>query len=68
MAREPEAMRDNMAAIREMFPDRLMFRIKDVGKIMGTSKYETIVKRFTFKNGYISIGDLARQMSNTKER
>lgn len=68
MAREPEAMRDNLAAIREMFPDKLMFRIKDVGKIMGTSKYETIVKRFTFKNGYISIGDLARQMSNTKER
>lgn len=68
MAREPEAMRDNLAAIREMFPDKLMFRIKDVGKIMGTSKYETIVKRFTFKNGYISIGDLARQMSNTKEK
>ncbi|MEE0944916.1 MAG: hypothetical protein UIM24_05665 [Clostridia bacterium] len=65
MAREPEAMRDNIAAIREMFPDKLMFRIKDVGRMMGTNKYETIVKRFTFKDGYISIGDLARQMSNT---
>ena len=65
MAREPEAMRDNIAAIREMFPDKLSFRIKDVGRMMGTNKYETIVKRFTFKDGYISIGDLARQMSNT---
>ena len=66
MAREPEAYRDNIVAIKEIYPDQLMFRPKEVSRLTGMKKYERVKKHFKFKNGYISIGDLARQMSYTQ--
>lgn len=68
MPREPEAYRDNIAAIKELFPNQIMFRPKEVCQITGMKKYDTVVRHFTFTNGYISIGDLARQMSYTESR
>lgn len=66
MPREREAYRDNIEAIKEAFPGRLMFRPKEVGEMMGMKKYDTVVRHFKFTNGWISIGDLARDMSRAK--
>lgn len=66
MARECEAYRDNLEMIKNLYPEQLMFRPKEVGKMMGMKKYETVVRHFKFNNGYISIGDLARQMCYRK--
>lgn len=65
MGREPEAMRDNIAAIKELIPNKVLFKPGDVQKITGMS-YNTVKRHFTFNNGVISIGDLARQMSCRK--
>lgn len=63
---EREAYRDNIVAIKEIIPDKLMFRPGEVKKITGMS-INTVKKHFNFQHGYISIGDLARQMSCLKK-
>ena len=65
MPREPEAMRDNIMLIKEVIPNKLMLRPFEVCKVVGLS-LNTVKKYFSFQNGYISVGDLARQMSCRK--
>lgn len=66
MPREREAYRDNIEIIREKFPDKAMFRPGEVCEVVGFKSIKTVKKLFTFQNGYISIADLARQMSCAK--
>lgn len=63
MGREPEAMRDNIELIRSVYPNKLLLRFGEVVKVTGLGK-TTVRKYFKFMpNGYISVADLARQMS-----
>jgi hypothetical protein len=62
MAREKEGYRDNLERIKEVFTDKEMLSISDVVRFTGMC-YRSVMKRFTFKNKYISVADLARQMS-----
>lgn len=62
MPREKEGYRDNLERISEIVPDKEMLKKGDVIRITGKSYY-VINKLFSFKNGYISKSELARQMS-----
>lgn len=68
MPREREAYRDNLKIISEKYPDKTMLRPMEVVNVTGMC-LNTVKKHFDFKSGvkgYISIADLARQMSCAK--
>ena len=62
MPREKECYRDNLVLIKEKYPDENMLTVKQVAKFTGKD-YRTVKKLFKFNNGYISVANLASQMS-----
>ena len=61
MALEKVSYRDNLERIKTMYPDKELLRVFEVQKFLGIDK-RTIQKLFDFKNGYISVATLARNM------
>lgn len=61
MALEKASYRDNLERIKTMYPDKELLRVFEVQKFLGIDK-RTIQKLFDFKNGYISVATLARNM------
>lgn len=62
MAREKELMRDNLARIKEKFPDKELLRVCEVADYLGVCA-KTVRKRYTFDRGYISVVKLASELS-----
>lgn len=62
MALEKPSYRDNLERIKEVYPNKEMLKVKDVQKFCGLNR-ETVKKLFDFKEGYISVAKLAREMS-----
>ena len=62
MPREKPAYRDNLERISERFPNKEMLTVKDVSAFCGLN-IKTVKKLFEFKNNYISVAKLAREMS-----
>ena len=62
MALEKPSYRDNLERIKEAYPNKEMLKVKDVQKFCGLNR-ETVKKLFDFKDGYISVAKLAREMS-----
>lgn len=64
MAREKQGFRDNLELLKQLYPNKLMFSIQETMQATGLS-YKMVKKNFTFnENKFISICDLARQMSS----
>lgn len=59
MSREKEYYRDNLERITERFPNRELLTVKDVCSFTGLC-YNTVRKRYPFKNNYITAATLAR--------
>lgn len=62
MPLEKPSYRDNLERIKEVYPNKEMLKVKDVQKFCGLNR-ETVKKLFDFKDGYISVAKLAREMS-----
>lgn len=62
MPREKPAYRDNLERIKERFPDKELLSVSDVCEFCGKN-YRTVKKLFEFKNNFISVAKLAREMS-----
>ena len=62
MALEKPAYRDNLKRIKAHYPDKEMLKVKDVQRFCGLNR-ATVEKLFDFKDGYISVAKLAREMS-----
>lgn len=62
MALEKPSYRDNLERIKAVYPNKEMLKVKDVQKFCGLSR-ETVKKLFDFKDSYISVAKLAREMS-----
>lgn len=62
MALEKPAYRDNLERIKTRYPDKEMLKVKDVQRFCGLNR-ATVKKLFDFKDGYISVAKLAREMS-----
>ena len=62
MALEKPAYRDNLERIKALYPDKEMLKVKDVQRFCGLNR-ATVEKLFDFKDGYISVAKLAREMS-----
>ena len=62
MALEKPAYRDNLERIKARYPDKEMLKVKDVQRFCGLNR-ATVEKLFDFKDGYISVAKLAREMS-----
>ena len=62
MALEKPAYRDNLERIKAQYPDKEMIKVKDVQRFCGLNR-ATVEKLFDFKDGYISVAKLAREMS-----
>ena len=62
MPREKEAYRDNVERIKLMYPDKELLSRKEVCTFCKID-YRTASKMFTFKNNYISVATLARELS-----
>lgn len=60
--REKEAYRDNVERIKLMYPDKELLSRKEVCTFCKID-YRTASKMFTFKNNYISVATLARELS-----
>lgn len=62
MPREKEAYRDNVERIKMMYPDK---ELLSKGEVCAFCKinYRTAAKLFSFKNNYISVATLARELS-----
>ncbi len=63
MPREKEAYRDNLERIKAMYPDKEFLRVSEVMRFLGMKKYNSVLKRFPFKDNYISVATLARELS-----
>ena len=61
MPMEHPAYRDNLERIFNAFPEKEMLNVSDVKRFTGLDR-ENVKKLFHFKNGYISVASLARQM------
>lgn len=61
MSRESEFYRDNLERIMERFPNRELLNVKDVCSFTGLS-YNTVKKRYPFRDNYITAATLARCM------
>ena len=62
MALEKPAYRDNLERIKAHYPDKEMLKVKDVQRFCGLNR-ATVEKLFDFKDRYISLAKLAREMS-----
>ena len=62
MALEKPAYRDNLERIKAHYSDKEMLKVKDVQRFCGLNR-ATVEKLFDFKDGYISVAKLAREMS-----
>lgn len=62
MAREKAAYRDNVERIKLMYPNKELLNIKEVSLFSGVNE-RTVKKYFPFKNGFISVATLARELS-----
>ena len=62
MALEKPAYRDTLERIKAHYPDKEMLKVKDVQRFCGLNR-ATVEKLFDFKDGYISVAKLAREMS-----
>lgn len=62
MPLEKEAYRDNLERIKNEFPTKEILNITEVTRYLGVDR-GTVVKRFPFKRGYISVATLARELS-----
>ena len=62
MSLEKPSYRDNLERIKEFYPEKEFLRIFEAAKFLGIST-RTVKKLFEFKNGYISVAKLAREMS-----
>ena len=62
MALEKPAYRDNLERIKAHYPDKEMLKVKDVQRFCGLNR-ATVEKLFDFKDVYISVAKLAREMS-----
>ena len=62
MGREKESYRDNLELILKMFPGKMLLRPRDVAEFTGLCK-KTVVKKYEFKDGYISVAKFARALS-----
>ena len=58
---EKDCYRDNLERIVAAFPNKELLRVFEVAKFLGLERH-TVSKYFTFKNGYISVSTLAREM------
>ena len=63
MPREKEAYRDNLERIKNMYPDKELLRVSEVMRFLGMKNYNSVLKRFPFKDNYISVATLARELS-----
>lgn len=52
---------DTMEMLGQGFGDKKLLKAKEVAKFLGID-YRTALKRFSFKDGYISISVLAREL------
>ena len=52
---------DTLEYLIEALDNKKMLKIKEVADFLGID-YRTVKKRFSFKDGYISITTLAREM------
>ena len=62
MALEKPSYRDNLERIKEFFPTKELLKVKDVQKLLRFEQ-KTVERLFNFKDGYISVAKLAREMS-----
>lgn len=62
MPREKETYRKNLELILEAYPNKKLLSISDVVKFTGLNR-RTVLKLFSFDGHYISIANLAREMS-----
>lgn len=62
MALEKPSYRDNLERIKEFFPTKELLKVKDVQNFCGFNR-KTVERLFNFKDGYISVAKLAREMS-----
>ena len=62
MALEKPSYRDNLERIKAVYPNKEMLKVKDVQKFCGLNR-ETVKKLFDFKDSYISVAKLAREVS-----
>lgn len=62
MSREKEAYRDNLEQLLLYFKEKRLLEPYEVAKYLGVCS-KTVRKKFGFKNGYISIVNLARELS-----
>lgn len=62
MPREKETYRDNLERIIERYPGKEMLNVGEVVAYTGLNR-STVKKLFQFNHNYISIVNLARQLS-----
>jgi hypothetical protein len=62
MAKEKPAYRDNVERIKLMFPNKELLNCTEVMDFTGLSRNK-VKKMFTFKDRYISVATLARELS-----
>ena len=62
MPREKETYRDTLADIVEFFNGRRLLTVSDVTRYLKIN-WRTAKKRYSFKNGYIAVTVLARELS-----
>ena len=63
MPMEHPSYRDNLERICDAFPNKEMLNVSEVKRFTGLDR-ENVKRLFCFKNGYISVASLARQMSS----
>lgn len=62
MALEKECYRDNLEQLLLFFKEKRLLEPYEVAKYLGVCS-KTVKKKFKFNNGYISIVNLARELS-----
>ena len=60
--REKEGYRDNIERIKAIFPNKELLNISEVAHFCGVDK-RTTKALFPFKNNFISVATLARELS-----
>ena len=60
---EEKLYRDNLDTLREKSKGKELLNLRETADILGFKDTRTVKKRFPFKDGYISLTNLARCMT-----
>ena len=63
MLLEERLYRDNLNTLREKANGKELLNLRETADILGFKDTRTVKKRFPFKDGYISLTNLARCMT-----